>query len=130
MSATLTYDSRYKRVSWPPLLARQLGHWHSLTTLTKAQIILEHRRQDAKAYQVEVRLEIPGQALRTFVKGSTLEGALFLANQDLENQIQACKSRPHERAHKTRQPSVTAPRRAKRKNRAEKSPTSKDLSSP
>ena len=114
MSATLTYDSRYTRVSRSPLLARQLGRWHSLTTLTKAEIILEHRRQDAKAYQVEVRLEIPGQTLRTVVEASTLEGALLLANQDLEDQVQACKSGLHGCAQSTRRPGVTAPRRRDR----------------
>jgi ribosome-associated translation inhibitor RaiA len=126
MSATLTYDSRYTLVRWPPLLAKQLSHWHSLTTVTKAEIILQHRHEDARAYHVEVRLEIPGHALRAVVKDSTLEGALLLANRDLENQIQAGTARPLKRAQNVRQHSVTALRRAGCKSRAKKSPAGKN----
>lgn len=90
----MTYNSRDPSVPWPPVLAQQLEHWHSLTTLTAAEVILEQQRGDGKAFRVKVRLEVPGPGLRTDASDFTLEGALLKATQDLEQQIQARNAKP------------------------------------
>jgi len=51
MNNTLTYTSLNTLVPWPAVLAQQLDHWHSLTAITTAEVILEHQRNDARAFR-------------------------------------------------------------------------------
>lgn len=94
MKTTLTYTSLNAQVPWPALLAQQLDHWHSLTTISNAEVVLEHQGKDARAYRVKVRLEVPDAGLHTDASDTTLEGALLMATRDLEHQIQAYKTKP------------------------------------
>ena len=108
MKTTLTYTSA--QVPWPGLLAQQLEHWHSLTTITTAEVVLEHQRDQAQAFRVKVRLEVPGAGLHTDASDATLEGALQMATRDLEHQIQDRQSKPLGPEKSTR-PSKAIPRR-------------------
>ena len=101
MKTTLTYTSLSADAPWPALLTQQLDHWHSLTTITSAEVVLEHQRADARAFRVKVRLEVPGPGFRTEASDSTLEGALLMATRDLEQQIQARKTKPLGRGNST-----------------------------
>ena len=111
MKTTLTYTSLNTQVPWPALLAQQLDHWQSLTTITAAEVVLEHQRGDGQAFRVKVRLEVSGPGLRTEASDSTLEGALLLATRDLDHQIQSRKTKPLGQGKSTRQPSAISRRR-------------------
>lgn len=87
MKTTLTYTSRNTAAPWPALLTQQLVHWHTLTTITNAEIVLEHNRDSARAFRVKVRLDGVIPCFRSDVSDSTLEGALVKTTQDLERQI-------------------------------------------
>lgn len=89
MKTTLTYTSLDTQAPWPALLTQQLEHWHTLTTITNAEIVLDLQRDSSRAFRVKVRLEGLTPGLRTTASDSTLEGALLKATQDLERQIQA-----------------------------------------
>jgi ribosome-associated translation inhibitor RaiA len=115
MKTTLAYNSLNAQVPWPALLAQQLDHWHSLTTITTAEVVLEHQRDDARAHRVKVQLEVPRPGLRTEASDSTLEGALLMATRDLEHQIQARKTKPLGRGKSTQQPSAISRRGAGRR---------------
>lgn len=104
MSTTLTYTSLNTQAPWPALLTQQLDHWHSLTAITSAEIVLEHQRDSARAFHVKVRLDGPSPALHTNASDATLEGALLKATQDLERQIQARAATPLPQARTTRLP--------------------------
>ena len=106
MKTTITYTSLNAEVPWPALLAQQLERWHSLTTITAAEVVLEHQRDDARAFRVKVRLEVAGPGLRTEASDSTLEGALLMATRDLEHQIQARQTKPLGPGKNTQQPSA------------------------
>jgi ribosome-associated translation inhibitor RaiA len=112
MNATLTYTSLNAQVPWPALLAQQLDLWHSLTPITAAEVVLQHLRGDDQAFRVKVRLDVPvpGPGLRTEARDSTLEGALLMATQDLERQIQTRKTKPLQLGKSTRQPSAISRR--------------------
>jgi len=94
MKTTITYTSLNAEVPWPALLAEQLEHWHRLTPITAAEVVLEHQRNDARAFRVKVRLEVAGPGLRAEASESTLEGALLMATRDLDHQIQARIAKP------------------------------------
>ena len=111
----LTYTSLNTQVPWPALLAQQLDHWHSLTTITAAEVILERQWGDGQAFRVKVRLEAPGPGLRTEASDSTLEGALLMATRDLEHQIQARQTKPVGQVKNRRQPSAISKRGAGRR---------------
>ncbi len=106
MKTTLTYTSLNTLVPWPALLAQQLDHWHSLTTITAAEIVLEHERDSSRAFRVKVRLEVPRADLRADASDATLEGALRKANTDLELQIQVGNAKPPGQGKSTRQPNA------------------------
>ncbi len=89
MTSTLTFDSRQVQGPWPPLLAQQLNHWHSLTTIVAAEVVLQHRGGNGQAFRVKVRLEVTGAGLDAEACDATLEGALLLVTRDVEGQIQA-----------------------------------------
>ncbi len=107
----LTYNSLDADVPWPALLTQQLDRWHSLTPITAAEVVLEHQRNDARAFRVKVRLALPGPGLRAEASDSTLEGALLLATRDLEHQIQARQTKPTGPGKNTRQPNATSRRK-------------------
>jgi len=92
MNSTLTYNNA--NAPWPPLLAQQLEHWHTLATFTLAEVILEQQRDHGHAFRVKVRLEVPEHELRTEASDRTLEGALLLATRNLEHQVQSRKTKP------------------------------------
>lgn len=115
MKTTLTYNSLNAEAPWPALLTQQLDHWHSLTTITSAEVVLEHQRTDARAFRVKVRLEVSGPGLRAEASDSTLEGALLMATRDLEHQIQDRKNQPPAQQNSTQQPSAIPRRRGGRK---------------
>jgi ribosome-associated translation inhibitor RaiA len=94
MKTILTYTSLDTQAPWPTLLTQQLDHWHSLATITAAEVVLEHQRHDGLAFCVKVRLEVSGPSLRAEARDSTLEGALHLATRDVERQIEARKAKP------------------------------------
>ena len=107
----MTYTSRNAQVPWPALLAQQLEHWHSLTTITAAEVVLDHQRADARAFRVKVSLEVAGAGLCTEATDATLEGALLSATRDLDHQIQARKTKPLGQGKSTRRPSAISRRR-------------------
>jgi hypothetical protein len=115
MKTILTYSSLKPEAPWPALLTQQLDHWHTLTTISAAEVVLEHQRADARAFRVKVRLEVPGPGLRADASDSTLEGALLLATRDLEHQIQARISQPLEQGISTPQPGTVPKRGVRRK---------------
>jgi hypothetical protein len=92
MNGTITYTTRDAQVPWPALLAEQLEHWRSLTTVIAAEVILEQRRADKGSFRVKVRLEVSGLGLRSEVSDTTLETALLMATRDLKNQVEARKT--------------------------------------
>lgn len=112
MKTTITYTSLNVEVPWPAVLAEQLEHWHRLTPITAAEVVLEHQRSDARAFRVKVRLEVAGPSLRAEACESTLEGALLMATRDLDHQIQARIAKPLGPGKSPRPPSAISKRRA------------------
>jgi hypothetical protein len=111
MNTPITYTSRNTLVPWPALLAQQLDHWRSLTPIAEAEVVLQHKRTEARAFCVKVRLDVAGPALCTEVSDSTLEGALLLATRNLEHQIQARQTMSPLRLQPTRPMATLACRR-------------------
>jgi ribosome-associated translation inhibitor RaiA len=106
MKTTLTYSSLNTEAPWPALLTKQLNHWHSLATISSAEVVLEHQGDDARAFRVKVRLEVTGPGLRAEASDSTLEGALTGATLDLEQQIESRKAQPVVQGNGTQKPSA------------------------
>jgi ribosome-associated translation inhibitor RaiA len=94
MKTTLTYTSLDAQAPWPALLTQQLDHWHTLATITAAEVVLEHQHRDEKGYHVKVRLEMAGPSLRAEACATTLDGALLLVTQEVARQIQSRKDKP------------------------------------
>jgi ribosome-associated translation inhibitor RaiA len=117
MKTTLRYLSLNAQATWHRQVEVQLQHLHSLTAITAAEVVLEHRREAKPAFRVQVRLEVPGPglhaqatrhtreaallihgpALHAEARGNTLEAALLKATQDLEHQVQVRALRRLER---------------------------------
>ena len=117
MKTTLRYLSLNAQATWHRQVEEKLKHLHSLTTITAAEVVLEHQREAKPAFRVQVRLEVPGPglhakatrhtrdaarlvhgpALHAEARDNTLEAALLKATQDLEHQIQARQLRHRER---------------------------------
>lgn len=117
MKTTFRYISLNAQATWHRQVEEQLKHLHSLTTITSADVILEHEREVKPAFRVQVRLEVPGPgahtkatrhtrqaaalihgpALHAEARDSTIEAALLKATQDLEQQVQARQLRRLER---------------------------------
>ena len=109
MKTTLRYLSLNAEAAWHRQVEEQLKHLHSLTSITAAEVVLEHQREAKPAFRVQVRLEVPGPgmhakatrhtreaarrihgpALHAEARDNTLEAALLKATQDLEHQVQA-----------------------------------------
>jgi hypothetical protein len=110
MKTTITYNTLDAQAPWPTLLTQQLEHWHTLAPISAAEVILEHQFHDGAGFRVKVRLEVSRRSLRTDASDPTLEGALLMATQDLERQIQTGNTKPIGRARSPRQPSAPARR--------------------
>ena len=110
MKTILTYTTLNAQAPWPSLLTQQLDHWHTLETITVAEVILEHEHHAGGAFRVKVRLEVSGPSLRADASDSTLEGALLRATRDLEEQIQGRKAKPLEQGSITPKHSAASKR--------------------
>jgi len=117
MKTTLHYLSLNAQAIWHRQVDEQLQHLQSLTTITAAEVVLEHQREAKPAFRVQVRLEVPGPGLHARAsrhtreaallihgpglhaeaRDNTLEAALLKATQDLEHQVQARQLRRNER---------------------------------
>src|SRR6266581_1883157 len=117
MKTTLHYVSLNAQSTWHRQVEEQLKHLHNLTSITAADVVLEHQREAKPAFRVQVRLEVPGPglhpkdtrhtrqaallihgpALHAEARDNTLEAALLKATKDLEHQVQARRLRRMER---------------------------------
>ncbi len=97
MKITLRFVGLNPRATWHRLVERQLNYLQSLTAMTAAQAVLVHLRDARPAFRVLVLLEGPGPDLHAEACDHTLEAALLKATQNLEQQIQARKTRRMER---------------------------------
>lgn len=109
MKTTLRYLSLNAQAAWHRQVEEQLQRVHSLTAITSADVVLEHRRETKPAFRVHVRLEVPGPvtharatrhtrraelllhgpALHAEASDNTIEAALLKVTRDLEQQVQA-----------------------------------------
>ena len=106
MKTILTYSSLDAQAPWPALQTQQLDHWHTLATITAAEVILEHLHQDARAFRVKVRLQMADASLHAESRDSTLEGALLLATREVERQVEVRRTKPPGPAKKAPQRSA------------------------
>jgi ribosome-associated translation inhibitor RaiA len=113
MKTTLRYLSLNAQATWHRQVEEQLKYLQSLTPITTAEVILEHRDETNPPFRVQVRLEVPGPsphlkathhtrqgallihgpALHSEARDNTLEAALLKATRDLEHQLKARKLR-------------------------------------
>ena len=117
MKTTLRYLTLKAQSTWHRQVEEQLKYLHSLTSITSAEVVLEHQEEVKPAFHVQIRLEVPGPAIHPnstrhtreasqLVRGpalhaeardNTLEAALLKTTQALEKQIQAHQLRRLER---------------------------------
>jgi len=109
MKTTLRYLSVTAHDTWHQQVDDQLRRLHRLTPITAADVVLEHLTDTTAPYHVQVRLEVPAQAvhpkatrraqqaallmhgpvLQSEAQDSTLEAALLKATEYLAHQIEA-----------------------------------------
>jgi ribosome-associated translation inhibitor RaiA len=130
MRTTFRYLSLNAQATWHRQVEEQLAHLHGLTTITSADVILEHQREVKPAFRVQVRLEVPGPgvqakatrhtrqaavlihgpALHAEARDNTIEAALLKTTRDLEQQVQTRQLRRLERGKSKLQLSASSSR--------------------
>jgi ribosome-associated translation inhibitor RaiA len=79
-------------------LDQHLRQLESLIPITSAEIIIEHQRYDAPAFEVNVYLAVPGPDIHGVAYDQTLEAAWLKVLKSLEQQIEESKSKRTTRA--------------------------------
>ena len=95
-----------------PWLEQQLGKLQSLIPITSAQVMLEHRRGAAPAYETHVHLAVPGPDIHAAARDYRLEAALLKVLKNLKRQIERRKIRPQLRVKTQRHHSLATGQRA------------------
>jgi ribosome-associated translation inhibitor RaiA len=130
MKTTVHYLTLNAQAAWHLDVAEQLNQLHKLTTITSADVVLEHQPEAKPAFRVQVRLEVPGPgahandtrrkrealallhgtALHAMASDNTLEAALLKTTRALDLQIQARQLRRLERGKSKLQLSAVSSR--------------------
>lgn len=74
-------------------LEQQLEKLQSLIQITSAEVVLEHRRDAAPAYETHVHLAVPGPDIHATACDHTLEAAWLKVLKNLKRQIERRKTR-------------------------------------
>ena len=84
-------------------LEQQLEELKSLIPVTSAEVVLEHRRDAAPAFEAHVHLAVPGPDIHAAARDHTLEAAWIKVLKNLKKQIERRKTKQGTRAKTNRQ---------------------------
>ncbi len=75
------------------LLEEGLHELEALTTITSAEVVLEHQRSASPAFQAVVHLAVPGPDIHAAARDHTLEAAWLKVLERLRRQLEERKRR-------------------------------------
>ena len=93
-------------------LEQQLEKLQNLIPITSAEVVLEHRRDTAPAFDAHVHLAVPGPDIHAAARDHTLEAAWLKVLKNLKKQIERRKTKQVTRAKTNRQQPASASRRS------------------